>query len=231
MCEIRSFMVIYRQSNELMRAFKLWQNASHDNGDARRRHECTCYLRGLMTDPSETNPRDRSLIKRLVRKLIDIVKQKDTPHRIALGAALGIFIGILPIMGIQMTVVAIIAIPLRANLKAAVAGVWISNPITFLPMYWGYYKFGLLFFPQRAMSLHEFRQIIHVAGDWDWSAIGASISRIMAMGADILIPMWAGATILAVAFGIPTYFVTKQFVIAYRARKRRKATGSRAAGA
>ena len=183
-----------------------------------------CYPRGQMTDASETNAQKESLPKRFFRKVIDIVKQKDSPHKIALGMALGIFVGILPIMGIQMTVVALIAIPLRANLKAAVAGVWISNPITFLPMYWGYYQFGLLFFPSREISLKEFKEIITVAGGWDWSAVEQSISRIFAMGIDILAPMWVGASILAVAFGIPTYFATKRFVIAYRARKKRRAT-------
>lgn len=176
-----------------------------------------------MTDLTDTTQQHPSLLKRFFRKLIEIVKQKDTPHRIALGMALGIFVGILPIMGIQMTIVALIALPLRGNLKAAVAGVWISNPITFLPMYWGYYKFGLLFFPSRAITLAEFKEIIIMAMRWNWSAIEESTDRIFAMGADILVPMWTGALILAFLFGIPTYFVTKWFVIAYRARKNRKA--------
>jgi uncharacterized protein (DUF2062 family) len=133
--------------------------------------------------------------------------------------ALGIFIGILPIMGIQMTVVALIALPLRGNLKAAIAGVWISNPITFIPMYWGYYQFGLLFFPSRAISWEEFGEIIEVASNWNWSEMSESLARIMDLGADILIPMWTGATILAVVFGIPTYFVTRSLAIRYRARR------------
>ena len=175
-----------------------------------------------MTDSNDTPQQKPSLLKRFAKKIIEIAKQKDSPHRIALGMALGIFIGILPIMGIQMTVVALIALPLRGNLKAAVAGVWISNPITFLPMYWGYYKFGLLFFPSRAVTLAEFKEIILIATQWNWSAIEESTDRIFAMGADILVPMWTGATILAFVFGIPTYFFTKRFVIVYRERKDRK---------
>ncbi len=184
--------------------------------------------RGEMTDPIDTNPQKPSLLKRILKKLVDIVRQKDTPHRIALGMALGIFVGILPLMGIQMTVVALIALPLRGNLKAAVAGVWISNPITFLPMYWGYYKFGLLICPSRAISMKEFKEIIMVATQWNWSAIEESMSRILEVGADILVPMWAGATILAVVFSIPTYFFTKYFITAYRARKARKVAIRRA---
>ncbi len=178
-----------------------------------------------MTDPEAIVPPapKKSLPRRAATKLIAIFRQKDTPHRIGLGMALGIFIGILPIMGIQMTVVTLIALPLRGNLKAAIAGVWISNPITFLPMYWGYYKFGLLFFPSRALAWDQFVEIIE-ASDWRWTEVTASMMRILHLGADILIPMWTGATILAVVFGIPTYFVTRSLVIRFRARKARTAS-------
>ncbi len=177
----------------------------------------------MITEPdTPENSRTNPLLARIGAKLIEIARQKDTPHRIALGMALGIFIGILPIMGIQMTVVAIIALPLRGNLKAAVAGVWISNPITFIPMYWGYYKFGLLFFPSRQVSWERFTEIIAAAAEWDWSNVCGSTVKILDLGADILIPMWTGATILAFAFGIPTYFVTKRFVVSHRARKAAK---------
>lgn len=171
---------------------------------------------------SETTPRDPdrsdakpSLVKRAARWIYELARQKDPPPRIALGMALGIFIGLLPIMGIQMAVVSVFAIPLRANLKAAIAGVWISNPVTVVPLYYVNYRFGLLFTPGRGLDKEEFGRIIADAG-WDWSAIGESIGRLLSMGADVLVPLWVGSTILAVIFGIPTYFVTYRLVINYR---------------
>lgn len=170
-----------------------------------------------MTSSTDTeSSRNTNSLSSPLKKLIILLRQKDTPHRIALGAALGIFVGILPIMGIQMTVVTLLALPCRANLKAAVAGVWVSNPITFLPMYFGYYKFGLLFFPSREVSWQAFMQMITEAGELNWSAPGESLSRILDIGADILLPMWAGASVLAVFFGVMTYFVTKRAVVLFR---------------
>ena len=179
-----------------------------------------------MTDGSNPPVKQgtKSLLGRLVSKLIEIARQKDTPHRIGLGMALGIFVGILPIMGIQMIAVSLIALPFRGNLKAAVAAVWISNPITFIPMYWGYYQFGLLFFPSRAVTWEEFGKIITTAAEWDWANISGSTAKILNLGVDILVPMWTGATILAIVFGIPTYFVTRRMVVSYRARKSRRKT-------
>ncbi|MCP4603106.1 MAG: DUF2062 domain-containing protein [Proteobacteria bacterium] len=171
-----------------------------------------------ITKPKEETDIKKSPIRRGVDKLIAIVRQKDTPHRIALGMAFGIFIGLLPIMGIQMAVVAILALPFRGNLKAAIAGVWISNPITFIPMYWGYYRFGLLFTPARQIGREKFQGVITDAADWGLTEMYRGINQIIDLGTDILIPLWLGSTILAVAFGIPTYFVTYWFVVKYRTR-------------
>ncbi|MCP4199392.1 MAG: DUF2062 domain-containing protein [Proteobacteria bacterium] len=165
---------------------------------------------------------NKSLIRRGIDKLVELARQKDPPRKIALGMALGIFIGILPIMGIQMAVVTIFALPLRGNLKAAIAGVWISNPITFIPMYWSYYVFGLLFVPSRRITWGQFTELITKAAVWDWADVSGSIQHMLNLGADILIPMWIGATILGVVFGIPTYFFTFQFVVKYRERRERR---------
>ncbi len=162
------------------------------------------------------------IARRIVKKLVSIIRQKDTPQRIALGAALGVFIGFLPTVGVQMAIVTVLAIALRGNIKAALATTWISNPITFVPMYFGYYKLGLIFFPQRAIGWERFSGIITEAADWNWSEIGKSVQRFLDLGADILIPMWTGSTILAVILGVATYFFTRWAIVKYRTRKARK---------
>ncbi len=62
-------------------------------------------------------------------------------HSVASGLALGLFIGFMPILG-QMAVAATLAIILRVNLPVAVMGCWISNPITFAPIFFFTYKLG-----------------------------------------------------------------------------------------
>ena len=58
-----------------------------------------------------------SLMRRAWVAVYKLAREKDPPERVALGLALGIFVGFLPIMGIQMAVVSLFALPLRANLK------------------------------------------------------------------------------------------------------------------
>lgn len=80
-----------------------------------------------------------------------IVSQDDTPRSIALGAALGTFIAFTPTVGMQMVLVLLIAWltkPLfRFNQVAALVAVYISNPVTTLPIYWFNYYIGTFFVP------------------------------------------------------------------------------------
>ena len=55
--------------------------------------------------------------------------------------ALGFFAMWVPVPA-QMIIVAILAIPCRANLPLGIALVWITNPVTVPPMFFGAYLFG-----------------------------------------------------------------------------------------
>lgn len=78
-----------------------------------------------------------------------ILQLDDTPHAIALGTAIGMWIGMTPTVGIQMGLVMLVAFltrPLfRFNVMAAIVTVYISNPITMIPIYWFNYEVGSLF--------------------------------------------------------------------------------------
>ena len=64
------------------------------------------------------------------------------PKRIALGAALGIFIGFTPTIPFH-TVLALSLAPLfRVSVIAAYMGIWVSNPLTWVPQYLLAYEVG-----------------------------------------------------------------------------------------
>ncbi len=60
---------------------------------------------------------------------------------IALGAAVGLFVSYLPVPG-QSLIAAAAAILVRANLPLSVVLVWITNPLTIVPMYAPAYLLG-----------------------------------------------------------------------------------------
>ncbi|MDA3971785.1 MAG: DUF2062 domain-containing protein [Desulfobulbaceae bacterium] len=69
-------------------------------------------------------------------------------NTISIGLGCGFFIGYLPIP-MQMAVAAILAICFRFNLPAAIMIVWISNPLTWVALYYPAYKLGAFILGQQ----------------------------------------------------------------------------------
>lgn len=136
----------------------------------------------------------------------------DPPAKIARGLALGIFIGFLPIMGIQMAAVLPFALLFRGNKMAAVAGVWISNPVTVIPIYFLDYLVGVAFTPYQRLTWADFSS----------QFTATNMTKFLALGERLVVPLFVGGAILGVIAGIPTYFVTKAMVTHTRELRRRR---------
>jgi uncharacterized protein len=139
-----------------------------------------------------------------------------SPHSIGLGLALGMFIGFLPIMGIQMAVVLVFAMPFKnANKVAAVSGVWISNPLTVVPIYAFIYWIGTFFYPEGSVLSYskfsgKFRSVIEMEG------FVAQTKGFFDLGADIFVPMFIGGGVVGIFAGVLSYFAVKHFIKVYR---------------
>lgn len=59
------------------------------------------------------------------------------------GIAVGLFVGLLPIPG-QTPLAILAALLLQINLPLAVVSLWISNPLTFVPLFYFAYRIGAL---------------------------------------------------------------------------------------
>ena len=83
----------------------------------------------------------------LVKRLLHA---DDPPHRLALGAAIGMFVTFLPLIGFQMALVVVLATLLRANKAVGLPIVWITNPATIVPVFYACYVIGRLMLGHRA---------------------------------------------------------------------------------
>lgn len=73
----------------------------------------------------------RLVLRRVKRFVVyRILHVDDTPHRIALGVAIGIFVAWMPFPGLQMVLALVIAALLRANKVVGLPLVWLNNPLT-----------------------------------------------------------------------------------------------------
>lgn len=91
--------------------------------------------------PNQESVRNNRWLRWLGPTLFDPRLWRPTRRGIALGAALGIFFGLLiPIAQIPFS--AGVAVLLRANVPTAIASTLITNPVTFAPIYYAAYQIG-----------------------------------------------------------------------------------------
>jgi len=67
-------------------------------------------------------------------KFKSILKVKDSPHRIALAFAMGVFMGISPFLGLHYIGAFFLAWLFRLNKLVALVGVSVNNPWTIVPI-------------------------------------------------------------------------------------------------
>jgi hypothetical protein len=75
-------------------------------------------------------PKGNRIVAALEKAYERFVKIRGNPREIALGFALGLFIGMTPYMGLHMAISVFLAALFKWNKIAAGMGAWISNPVT-----------------------------------------------------------------------------------------------------
>ncbi len=160
----------------------------------------------------------------VVRRILGV---GDTPKRVAFGVFLGTIVAWTPTIGFQIVLYVAIAALLRANKVAGIPILFISNPLTAVPLYWTCWKVGDWVLNggggeadaahnalmsnvddanQAAAETHLWHDI------WTsefWERLGETI---IDMGVEI----WTGSLIIGVSMAIPLYFITLMAVRAYR---------------
>lgn len=145
---------------------------------------------------------------------------------ISRGAAIGMLVAMTPTMGFQMYIAAVIWIILRAlirfhfNLPIAVAMVWISNPVTVIPIYYVFLVTGDLMLDldlSHRMDFEAFRQMFSQAKNDPAMDMGeALLGSIMLLFWRFGWPMVVGSLAWAVPLALLTYPVTSFAMLRYR---------------
>jgi hypothetical protein len=90
----------------------------------------------------------RGAKKKLRQGRVRLLRSPGAPGEVAGGMALGLFIAVLPILGLQLPLALLIAEALRRlthwrlSRVAAATGVWLNNPVTAAPLYGLCYVIG-----------------------------------------------------------------------------------------
>ena len=108
---------------------------------------------------------------RMRRGVLWLWRQEGTPGQRARGIAAGVFCGCYPFFGLQIFLSVGVATVVRGNHLLAAAGTLVSNPLTYLPLYWFNYLVGCqLLGPGRGgIDLAELNRSSLWAQGWDFS--------------------------------------------------------------
>ena len=87
-----------------------------------------------------------NLVKRIQKFITWLWNQEGSPYQRALGLSVGIFSGCFPFFGFQTLIGVFLARIFKGNIILAALGTWISNPFTYVPLYYFNYRIGSLVF-------------------------------------------------------------------------------------
>ena len=169
---------------------------------------------------SSKRPGSLFLIKRFIheRFITPIFLSKNPPWFNARGVGLGLAVGLLCPMGLQLPSVTLLRLGLKFNVVVALAFSFVSNPFTFVPLYYGYYLFGSLLLGRPAsISEDHFAAMIASVGGGGYFMDSAS--GFLGLGREILARWLVSAVVFAGVFSVLGYVTTYWVEVKRLARK------------
>lgn len=127
-----------------------------------------------------------------------VLRAEGSTGAIARGLAAGVFAGMFPFFGAQTLLGVGIAFLLRGNKLAAAAGTWISNPLTYAPIYWFNYQVGRWLLgapPEIAIDWQSPRQLLQ---------LGLRVARPLLLGCFLM-----GLLAAAIAYGLSIAYIPR----------------------
>lgn len=154
-----------------------------------------------------------------------ILHLDDSPHRIALGGSIAVFVACSPWIGFHMLLAVALAAVFRANKAVTVPMVWIHNPVTMVPMFWIEYKIGQWILTGKTTvdattteQIHEFIKLVEH---------GQVLSR--EFWRDVLVLTgtfgheWlVGSAVFGGTLALATYWPMRYAIVRYRRAKARR---------
>ncbi|WP_052035134.1 DUF2062 domain-containing protein [Xenococcus sp. PCC 7305] len=137
--------------------------------------------------------------------IVSLKKLRGHPEVVARGIAVGVFAGCFPFFGLQSVMGIVLASLVRGSKIAAIAGTWISNPLTYVPILFLNFKVGQWLLGIETTSTLQDRD---------------SLESFLALGPELVITLLIGCCVVGAITGVIGYFASFYFL--RRLRKSKK---------
>lgn len=139
---------------------------------------------------------------------LQLLRLRDRPEVVAKGFTIGVFAGCFPLLGLQSLIGIFLATIFGASKVAAVAATWISNPLTYVPLFIFNYKIGKFLLRTEDVELS--------------SLDITSLSAIRELGLSFVITLLTGSFIVGTILSLITYFYSLAILQRWRDRSLRR---------
>ena len=157
---------------------------------------------------NRSSKRHKFWLRRRLRYIyLKLLRLRGRPNAIAKGLAVGVFAGCFPLFGLQSLIGIFLATVVRGSKVAAVAATWISNPLTYVPIYIFNYKIG---------------KLLLRTGDTNLALDIDSFTAFKELGPTFAITLLTGCFVVGLILACVTYFYSLAFLERFKTRRRRK---------
>ena len=148
--------------------------------------------------------RKRPPWRRWLRYLyIRFIRLQSSPKAIARGLAAGVFAGWFPLFGLQTLLGVAIASAIQGNKLVAAAGTWVSNPLTYVPIYYFNFRVGAWLLGH--VGLSAMVPEVETIGDVISASGLAAFQEFMALGAAFTVTLFLGCVVVGLPSAIISY--------------------------
>lgn len=173
--------------------------------------------------------------RRIMRRgrvwFLRVLRMDDSSSRLALGAAVGIFVAMTPTIGLQMALVLLILLVVPGNKLVGLPMVWVTNPATAVPIYTFNYWLGAHLTGQTPLHniAGQWRSVVNKTpglgglftspGEW-FANFGNWLGLLWGAMKDVMVPLWVGSIVTAIVAGVAAYVIFYYLIEFYRGKLR-----------
>jgi len=153
----------------------------------------------------------------------------DTPHKISMGLAIGVFSSFTPFFGLHFVVAGLLGYLLKGNIIAAVFGTFFGNPITWPFIASFSVNLGQIILGQKVTSFEAFFENFVVAAEASWQGMKTIFGYgesdwelVYSFIKELFLPYFIGGFVLGLATAVVSYFVFRPIIYAYKVARNKK---------
>ena len=151
---------------------------------------------------------------------LKFIRLKGDPKSLAVGTAIGVFVGLTPTMPLHTAAILVLTLVTRSSLIAAMTISWlICNPLTYIPIYCISVKIGNALTPY-ALNWMKIKEVLNFL--LSHPGLGPSLKAVAALGWDAIAVLLVGGCVLALPFTIASYYISLYLFIKIRKKRSEK---------